>query len=74
MLKIFKIFERIILQKMTNFIANKILNHRYQSRYRKQHSALTILLKIRNYIKKATKGGNTIISTFGDYCKAFDSF
>ena len=73
MLKIFKIFERIILQKMTNFIANKI-NHRYQSRYRKQHSTLTILLKIRNYIKKATKGGKTIISTFGDYSKAFDSF
>ena len=73
MLIIFKIFQSFILQKMTNFIANKILNHRYQSRYRKQYSTLTILLKICDDIKKATEGGKTIIPTFGDYSKALDS-
>ena len=38
---------------MTSFIENNIINHGYQSRYRKQHSTLTILLKLWNDIKKS---------------------
>ena len=68
-----KTYERIVLQQMINFIENKILYHRYQSGYRKHHSTLMILFKLRNNIKKATEGGELAISIFGDYSKAFDT-
>ena len=50
-----KIYERVVLEQITNFIEKKLIYHHYQSCYRKNHSTATLLAKLRNDIKKAMK-------------------
>ena len=49
------------------------LYHRYQSVYRKNHSTLTILIKLRNDIERAMKSGEVTLAVFVDFSEAYDT-
>ena len=61
---LFKIFEKIVLQQIINFLENNITYHQYRFGYRKYHSTLTVLPGLRNIIEKAMKGYVTIYKLF----------
>ena len=50
-----KIYKRVVLEQIANFIEKKLIYHHYQSGYRKNHSTATLLAKLRDDIKKAMK-------------------
>jgi len=68
-----KVYEKVILQQMTKFIENELVYHTYQSGFRKNHSTVTLLIKLRDDIKKEMKKGEVTIAVFADYSKAFDT-
>ena len=51
---------------MTEFIDKRLIYHKYQSGYRKNHSTTTILMKLYDDIK-------ITIAIFAGYSKAFDT-
>ena len=59
-----KIYEKSILQQMTEFIEKRFIYHKHQSGYRKNHSTTTLLVKLYNDIT---------IAIFADYSKIFDT-
>ena len=67
-----KIYERVVLQQITNIIEKKLIYHHYQSGYRKNHSTATLLAKLRDDIKEAMKPSEIKLAVFTDYSKAFD--
>ena len=67
-----KIYERVVLEQMTNIIEKKLIYHHYQSGYRKNHSTATLLAKLRDDIKEAMKSSEITLAVFTDYSKAFD--
>ena len=67
-----KIYERVVLQQITNIIEKKLIYHHYQSGYRKNHSTATLLAKLRDDIKEAMKSSEITLAVFTDYSKAFD--
>ena len=68
-----KFYEKIILQQMTLYIEKVIIYHHYQSGYRKNHSTLTILIKLWDNIKRATNSGEVTLAVFVDFSKVFDT-
>ena len=68
-----KIYERVVLEQITNFIEKKLIYHHYQSGYRKNHSTATLLAELRNDIKEAMKASEMTLAVFTDYSKAFDT-
>ena len=50
-----KIYEKVVLEQITNFTEKKLIYYLYQSGYRKNHSTGTQLAKLRDDIKKAKK-------------------
>ena len=68
-----KIYERVALEQITNFIENKLIYHHYQSGYHKNHSTATLLAKLRDDIKKAMKASEITLAVFTEYLKAFDT-
>ena len=50
-----KIYKRVVLEQIANFIEKKLIYHHYQSGYRKNHSTATLFAKLRDDIKKAMK-------------------
>ena len=58
---------------MTLYIEKKIIYYHYQSGYRKNHSTLTILIKLRDDIEFAMKSGEVTSAVFVDFCKTFDT-
>ena len=50
-----KIYERVALEQITNFIGKKLIYHYYQSGDRKNHSTAALLVKLQDDIKKAMK-------------------
>ena len=68
-----KIYERVVLEQITNFIEKNLIYHHYQSGYRKNHSTATLLAKLRDDIKEAMKASEITLSVFPDYLKAFDT-
>ena len=68
-----KIYERIVLDQITNIIEKELIYHHYQSGYRKNYSAATLLAKLRDDIKKAMKASEITLAVFTDYSKAFDT-
>ena len=68
-----KIYKRVVLEQITNFIEKKLIYHHYQSSYRKNHSTATLLAKLRDDIKKAMKASEITLAVFKDYSKAFDT-
>ena len=68
-----KVFERIILQQMTEYIDNNAILHKYQSGFRKGHSTTTALISLRDEILMAMRKGEITLSIFADFSKAFDT-
>ena len=57
---------------MTLYIQKKIY-HYYQSGYRKNHSTLSILIKLRGDIERALKSGEVTLAFLVDFSKGFDT-
>ena len=68
-----KIYKKLILQQMTEFIEKQLIYHKYQSGYRKNHSATTLLMKLYDNIKTSMNKSEITSTIFLDYSKAFDS-
>ena len=68
-----KIYERVVLEQITNFIEKKLIYHHYQSGYRKNHSTATLLTKLRDDIREAIKASEITLAVFTDYSKAADT-
>ena len=68
-----KVYERVVLEQITNFIEKKLIYHHYQSGYRKNHSTATLLAKLRDDIKEAMKASEITLAVVTDYSKAFDT-
>ena len=68
-----KIYERVVLEQITNFIEIKLIYHHYQPGYRKNHSTTILLAKLRDDIKKAMEVRKIILTVFTDYSKTFDT-
>ena len=57
-----KIYERVVLKQITNFIEKKLIYHHYQSGYRKNHLTSTLLAKQQDDIKKAMKASEITLT------------
>ena len=68
-----KVFERLILQQLTDHIERKAIYLEYQSGFRKSHSTITLLLKLKDDIKAAMSRSEVTIAVFADFSKAFDT-
>ena len=68
-----KIYEKLVLQQMTEFIEKQLIYHKHQSGYRKNHSTTTLLMKLYDDIKTSMNKSEIIIAIFADYSKAFDT-
>ena len=68
-----KVYERVVLEQITNFIEKKLIYYHYRSGYRKNHSTATLLAKLRDDIKEAMKAREITLATFRDFSKAFDN-
>ena len=68
-----KVFERVILQQLSDHIETKAIYLESQSGFRKSHSTTTMLLKLKDDIKTAMSRGEVTLSIFADFSKAFDT-
>jgi len=68
-----KVFERVILQQLTDHIESKAIFLERQSGFRKSHSTTTILLKLKDDIKTAMNKSEVTLAIFADFSKAFDT-
>ena len=68
-----KIFEKIILHKMTTFCEDHNINQENQFGFKKSHSTLLALLKFHSDITKNLNKKETTAACFLDIEKAFDS-
>ena len=68
-----KVYEKVILSQLLNYIENSAVYNPTQSGFRKGHSTTTLLLKFRNDIRKALNRNEITISVLIDYSKAFDT-
>ena len=66
-------YERIILTQLTQFIECKALYNSTQSGYRKEHSTVTLLLKLRDDIRRAMNKSEVTLAILIYYSKAFDT-
>ena len=70
-----KIFERLVLRQMSDFVTNTttgVLNQSI-SAYRKGHNTTTVMLAMRDDIQRAMKRGEVTIAVLADFSKAFDT-
>ena len=68
-----KVYEKVILSQLLNYIEKSAVYNPIQSGFRKSHSTTTLLLKFRNNIRKALNRNEITISVLIDYSKAFDT-
>ena len=68
-----KVFERIILNQVKQFIDKHEVYQSRQSGYRKGHSCITVLLKLRDDIQCALNSSEVATALFTDYNKDFDT-
>ena len=68
-----KVFERVILTQLCNYIEVKASYNLTQSGFRKGHSTSTLLLKLRDDIKRAMKTSEVTLGILIDFSKAFDT-
>ena len=68
-----KVYEKIILGQMLNFIQTQNLYNDTQCGFRKGHSTTTMLLKLRNDIRSAMNSHEITLSVLIDFSKAFDT-
>ena len=68
-----KIYERVILSQLCDYIEHQALYNDTQSGFRKGHSTTSILLKLRDDIQKAMNKSEVTLAVLIDYSKAFDT-
>ena len=68
-----KIYEKVILSQLCNYIEFNTIYAPTKSGFRKGHSCSTILLKLRDDIIKSMNRGEITLSLAADYSKAFDT-
>ena len=68
-----KVFERIIMKQLIQYIENRTVYSDMQSGFRKNHSANTLLIKMRDDILNAMDKGEVTIAVLTDFSKAFDT-
>ena len=68
-----KVFKRVILQQLSDHIESKSIYLKHQSGFRKSHSTLTVLLKLKDDIKRAMNRSEVTLAIFADFSKAFDT-
>ena len=61
------------MTQLANFIEKNAKFQSTQHGFRKSHSTITCLLKIRDDIVRAMDKGEVTVSVFADYSKAFDT-
>ena len=68
-----KIYEKVILKQLSDYIERTSIYSSTQSGFRKGHLTQTILLKFRDDIQKTLNKNEITMSVFIDYSKAFDT-
>ena len=68
-----KVYEKLVLKQITQFIEEQNVYHKYQSGFRKHHSTSKILTKLYDDIKNSMKRSEISVAIFADYSKAFDT-
>ena len=68
-----KVFERLIMKQLSNFIEINNIYSSTQVGYRRNHSTNTILIKMRDDILNAINKGEVTLSILADSSKAFDT-
>ena len=68
-----KVYERVILSQLCLYIDSKEIYNLGQSGYRKGHSTISLLLKLRDDIRKAMNNSEVTLAVLIDYSKAFDT-
>ena len=68
-----KVYERLVLSQMMEYIDRHSIFHERISGYRKGHSTTTVLLRFRDDILRAMKGSELTMAIFADFSKAFDT-
>ena len=70
---VLKVFERLGLKQLISFIDELSLLAPSISGFRKGHSTVTALLRIRDHLLRAMKRDEVSLMVFADYSKAFDT-
>ena len=68
-----KVYERLVLSQLLEYVELERLFQDTTSGYRKGHSTTTVLLRIRDDIIQAMKKGELTLIAFADFSKAFDT-
>ena len=70
-----KVFERLTMKQLCNFIETNNIYSSTQAGYRRNHSTNTqqILIKMRDAILNAMNKGEVTLSILADFSKAFDT-
>ena len=69
-----KVFERLIMKQLCNFVEINDIYSSTQAGYRRNHSTNTILIKMRDDILNAMNKGEVTLSILADFSEAFDTF
>ncbi|XP_015748562.1 PREDICTED: RNA-directed DNA polymerase from mobile element jockey-like [Acropora digitifera] len=69
-----KVYERLVLSQLLEYVELEGLFQGTTSGYRKGHSTSTVLLRIQDDIIQAMKKGELTLIAFADFSKAFDYF
>ena len=68
-----KVYEKLVLLQITDFIERQQVYNKYQSEFCRNHSTATSLAKLYDDMKLAMKLGEGTMAVFTDYSKAFDT-
>ena len=68
-----KNYERVILTQLCSIIETNQIYSSTQSGFRKGHSTINLLLKLRDDMYKAMKISEVTLAILIDYSKAFDT-
>ena len=68
-----KIYEKVILKQLSDYVERTSIYNSTQSGFRKVHPTQIILLKFRDDFQKALDKNEITMSVFVDYSKAFDT-
>ena len=68
-----KMLERVIMNQLCLFVEDQLVYSKNQSRFRKNHSTNTLLIKMRDDILNAQDRGEVTIAVLTDFSKAFDT-
>ena len=70
---LFKVFERLIMKHLCNFIETNNIYYLTQAGYRRNNSTSAILIKMRDDILNAMNKSEVTLPILADFSKAFDT-